>query len=190
MRVLAILLAASVATSAQAGNPIAPVHPGASATKARDIQGFALGMPIREAMKRFTVTYTQDNQIQGKFGDIELTFEVCPSGAIYFIESKQPLGHFIVDKTFLDSVAAKLFAKYGPGHGTPDNLWWGLTEPVRYTTGEQRLFTTNRMSALVTDYYGEPVSLDLKMLDFRICWAEYEKANRKPRDKATEAVKF
>ena len=61
---------------------------------------------------------------------------------------------------------------------------------MRYTTGEERLFTTNWMSALVTNYGGEPVSLDLKMLDFRICWAEFEKANQKPRDKATDTIKF
>lgn len=190
MRILAAALALTIATSAQAGDPIAPVHSGASATKARDIQGFALGTSIREAAKRFTVTYTQGNQIQGKLGDIELTFEVCPSGAIYFIESVQPLGHFIVDKKFLDSLDAKLFAKYGAAHGEPDNLSWGLTEPVRYATGEQRLFTTNWMTALVTDYYGDPVSLHLKMLDFRICWTEAEKANQKPRDAATKAVSF
>jgi hypothetical protein len=193
MRKTAILLSAAtlgMASPAAAGDPIAAVHPGASATKARDILGFALGMPIREAVHRFTVTYKQGNQIQGKMGDIDLTFEVCPSGAISFIESTQPLGHFIVDKKFLDSLDAKLFTKYGRGDGTPDNLSWGLTEPVRYTTGEVRLFTTNWMSALVTENYGDPVSLDLKMLDFRICWAESEKANQKPREDATKTVKL
>lgn len=190
MRTLAALLVATISTSATAGSPIAPLHPGASATKARAIQGFSLGMPIHEAAKRFTVTYTQGNQIQGKLGDIELTFEVCPSGAIYFVESIQPLGHFIVDKKFLDSLDAKLFAKYGSAHGTPDNLSWSLSEPVRYTTGEIRAFTTNWMTALVTEYADEPVSLDLKMLDFRICWAEYQRANQKPRDEASRAVKL
>jgi hypothetical protein len=28
------------------------------------------------------------------------------------------------------------------------------------------------------------------MLDFRICWAEREKANQKPRDAATQAIKL
>src|SRR4051812_15804040 len=83
---------------ALAGDPIAAVHPGASATKARDIHEFVLGMKIRDARKRFTLTYAQGNQIQGKIGDTELVFEVCPSGAIYFVQSTQPLGHFIVDK--------------------------------------------------------------------------------------------
>jgi hypothetical protein len=175
---------------ATAGEPIAAVHPGASATRARDIHEFALGMPIREAMKHFTTTYTQGNQIQGKVGDIELTFEVCPSGAIYFIESTQLLGHFVVDKKFLDALDAKLFAKYGPGAGTPDNLSWALTEPVRYTTGEVRPYTSNWMSALVMDDSGDGVSLELKMTDFRICWAERDKANEKPRDAATQAVQF
>lgn len=188
--ILATAVLAVIASPAQAGDPIAAVHPGASATTARDLQGFTLGMPIHEAMKRFTPTYAQGNQLQGKTGDIELTFEVCPSGAVYFIESTQPLGHFVVDKKFLDALDAKLFAKYGQGHGTPDNLSWALTEPVRYTTGEVRPFTSNWMSALVMDDSGDGVSLELKMLDFRICWAEREKANQKPRDEANEAVKF
>jgi hypothetical protein len=177
-------------TPALAGDPIAAVHPGASATKARDLHDFTLGMPIREAMKRFTLTYAQGDQIQGKLGDVDLTFEVCPSGAIYFIQSTQPLGRFVVDKKFLDALDAKLFAKYGAAHGTPDNLSWALTEPVRYTTGEVRPFTSNWMSALVMDDSGDGVSLELKMLDFRICWAEREKANQRPRDGATQALKL
>lgn len=189
----ALVIAAATmlpATAAMAGQPIAPVHPGSSATKARDIQGFALGMPIREALKRVSVTYSQGDQIQGKVGNTEITFEICPSGAVYFIETSQPLGRFIVDKQFLDALDAKLFAKYGHGAGTPDNLEWDLVEPVRYTTGEVRPFTTNSMSALVSDDSGDGVSLELKMLDFRICWADYEKANRKPRNAAARSVKF
>jgi hypothetical protein len=179
-----------VGTPATAGDPIAAVHPGASATKARDIHDFTLGMPIREAMKRFTPAYAQGNQIQGKLGDIDLTFEVCPSGAIYFMQSTQALGHFVVDKKFLDALKAKLSSKYGPAHGTPDNLSWALTEPVRYTTGEVRPFTSNWMSALVMDDSGDGVSLELKMLDFRICWTEREKANQAPRNAATQALKL
>ncbi|HEX6785095.1 MAG TPA: hypothetical protein VF098_10645 [Sphingomicrobium sp.] len=185
----AVALFALGGSPALAGNPVGAVHPGLSATRARDIDGFALGMNIRDAVKRFTPTFRQGNQIQGKLGNIDLTFEVCPSGAIYFIETTQTLGQFIVDKTFLDALDARLFAKYGRGQGTPDNLWWELTEPVRYTTGEVHAFTSNRMSALVTTY-GNGVALDLKMLDFRICWAESEKLNQKPRDAATEALKF
>jgi hypothetical protein len=175
---------------AMAGQPIAAVHPGASATRARDIQGFSLGMPIREAVKRMTVTFSQGDQVQGKLGDIDVTLEYCPSGAVSFIETSQPLGHFIVDKAFLDTLDTKLFAKYGRGEGTADNLEWDLVEPVRYTTGEVRPFNTNWMSALVSEDSGDGVTLDLKMLDFRICWADYEKANRKPRSAAGEAIKL
>lgn len=190
LRILLIASAFSIGLSpANAGEPIQAVKPGGTATKARDIHEFRLGMPIGEAMKRFTRTYAQDSQIQGKLGNIELTFEVCPSGAIYFIQSTQPLGHFIVDKKFLDALDAKLFAKYGKGGGAPDNLSWALTEPVRYTTGEVRLFTTNWMSALVTEDY-DGVSLELKMIDFRICWAETQRANQKPRDAASQAIKL
>jgi len=182
-----------LASAAIAGDPIAAVHRGATATKARDIDGFALGSSIRDAAKRFTVTYSQGDQLQGRMGDIELVFEVCPSGAIYMVETTQSLGHFTVDKKFLDALNAKLSAKYGrPVGGTPDNLMWSLSEPVRYTTGEVRPFTTNWMSAVVMDDGGDEkgVTLDLKMLDFRICWAEREKANQKPRDAATGAVRL
>jgi hypothetical protein len=189
-----VLIAAAAgwaSSPAIAGDPIAPVHPGASATKARDIDGFELGSPIREAAKRIKVTWVQGDQVQGKLGDTDVTFEICPSGAIYMIETTQPLGRFIVDKTFLDGLDAKLFAKFGKATGgTPDNLGWDLTEPVRYTTGEQHPFTTNWMTALVSESYGDPVTLDLKMLDFRICWAEKEKANVAPRNRASGAVRF
>jgi hypothetical protein len=188
-RILTVCAALAPSAPVRAGQPIAPVHPGASATTARDIRGFALGMPIREAMKRVTLTYRQDDQIQGKVGDTEITFEICPSGSIYFIETSQPLGRFMVDKAFLDRLNAKLFSKYGRGEGTPDNLEWDLVEPVRYTTGEVRPFKTNWMSALVSGD-SDGVSLDLKMLDFRICWADYEKANRKPSSAAGDSVKF
>jgi len=46
------------------------------------------------------------------------------------------------------------------------------------------------MTALVMDDSGDGVSLQLKMLDFRICWAEREKANQRPRSAATDAVKL
>jgi hypothetical protein len=192
MRLILAAAAAALLTGspAIAGDPIAAVNPGHSATKARDIQGFALGAPIKEAMERFTPTFAQGDQVQGTMGDIELTFGTCPSGAVYFIESSQPLGDFTVDKTFLDALQTKLFAKYGRGYGSADNLSWDLTDPVRYTTGEVLPFTSNCMTALVMHDSGDGVSLQLKMLDFRICWAEREKANQRPRSAATDAVKL
>jgi hypothetical protein len=45
------------------------------------------------------------------------------------------------------------------------------------------------MTALVMDY-SDGVSLELKMLDFRICWSEAEKLNQRPRDAATQALKM
>jgi hypothetical protein len=189
-KIVAAAMLTLIASPALGGEPIAPVRPGASATKARDIHGFALGMQIREALKRVAVNFSQGNQIQGKLGNVDLTFEACPSGAIYFIESTQPLGHFIVDKKFLDALSAKLVAKYGRGEGTPDNLEWDLVEPVRYTTGEVRPFKTNWAASLISDGASDGVSLNLKMLDFRICWAETERANQKPRDAASSAVKL
>jgi len=45
--------------------------------------------------------------------------------------------------------------------------------------GEAMPFTSNWMTALVMDDSGDAVSLQLKMLDFRICWAKREKANQR-----------
>lgn len=179
------------ATAAAASEPMAAMKPGMSATKARDINGFALGMPIKHAAKQMKVTFAQGELVEGTVGGIDYAFGICASGRIYRIESSQPLGRFTVDKTFTDRIGAKLFAKYGAATGgAPDNLDWFLIEPVRYTDGKVHPFKTNWAAAMVSNSGEDGVTLELKMLDFRICWADTFERNEKPRDQAGERVRF
>jgi hypothetical protein len=186
-----ILFVLSAATAANASEPMAAVNSDASATKARDINGFELGMPIQEAVKRVTVTFTQGELVESTLNDIEYDFGVCPSGRIYRIESSQPLGNFIPDEDFSQKLHTQLIEKYGQTDtGNPDNLSWELIEDVRYSDGAVRKFKTNWMSVLVSGGYGSPVSFNMKMLDFRICWEDKRQMNKKPREEANDKVVF
>lgn len=188
---LALAIVAAIPSVSWAGEPMEPIAPGRSATKARDIGGFTLGASIREVMKRPNVRHVQGELFEATAGGIAYQFGVCPSGRIYRIESTQPLGRFVVDKTFTDTIAAKLAAKFGaPTGGPDDNLSWELVEPVRYSDGEVHLFKTNWASAIVSGSGGEAVTLDVKMLDFRICWADGVRANRRQGDDAATKVAF
>jgi hypothetical protein len=186
-----ILFVLSAATAANANEPMAPLNSGGSATKARDINGFELGMPIQEAVKRVKVTFTQGELVESTLNDIEYDFGVCPSGKIYRIESSQPLGNFIPDEAFSQKLHTQLIEKYGRTDiSDPDNLSWELIEKVRYSDGTILPFKTNWMSVLVSDGYGSPITLDMTMLDFRICWDDKRQMNQKPRDEANDKVVF
>ena len=179
------------ATAAVASEPMASVKPGLSATKARDINGFALGMSIKQAAKGMKVTFAQGELVEGTAGGINYAFGVCPSGRVYRIESSQSLGRFTVDKAFTDGLGAKLFAKYGAAtRGAPDNLDWDLIESVRYTDGKVHPFTTNWAAAIVSSSDADGVTLNLKMLDFRVCWDKAVRRNKKPRDQTSDWAKF
>lgn len=178
-------------TPAFSSEPIGPVKFGLSATKARDINGFALGMAIQEATARSTVTFRQGELIQATLNGIEYDFGVCPSGRIYRIQSRQKLGNFIPDEVFTAELKSKLFAKYGATNDeSANNLSWDLIESVRYSDGNTGLFKTNWLSILVSGGHGGPLSLDMTMLDFRICWEDKVRMNEQPRDQASEAIVF
>ncbi|MEZ5742898.1 MAG: hypothetical protein R3D89_03990 [Sphingomonadaceae bacterium] len=68
-----------------ADEPMEPVEAGASATIARDVNKFDLGMPIAQAAERVEVTFTQGELVQSRLGNVEYDFGVCPSGRIYRI---------------------------------------------------------------------------------------------------------
>ena len=180
-----------VAPPAIANEPMAPVNEGKSATIARDINGFVLGMPVKDAIQRVKITDEWGDFVKAELDGIEYEFAFCPSGEIYRIESRQVLGNFIPDKAFTDELNAKLLTKYGPSaSGTPDSLSWDLVEPVRYSDGNVSLFKTNWFYVMLSGGFGDPISLDMKMLDFRICWKDKVQRNQRPRDEASDKVVF
>jgi hypothetical protein len=186
-----LLSALALPAPALANEPMAPLVPGASATKARDISGFELGEPVREAVKRTSVEFVQGELVETTLNDIEYDFGVCPSGRIYRIQSSQTLGSFIPDQQFISQLQAQLFEKYGPTNPSSSGIWgWDLVEPVRYFEGDVHAFKTNWFSVMLSGGYGAPVTIDMTMIDFRICWEDRAKLNRAPREAATKGVRF
>ncbi|WP_169803399.1 hypothetical protein [Sphingomonas pruni] len=161
-----------------------------SATKARDIGGFALGMDIRDAKKLSPLTRIAWDDYQTKKDGIDYDFGLTKLGHIYRVDSSQPLGKFAVDDVFLRSLESKLTAKYGkPTEGSAGAYNWSLIEPVKRTGGETLPFETNWTSANV-ESGPDGVTLNIKMIDFRIMWRDDAQVNRGPRDKASATIKL
>lgn len=159
-----------------------------SATTARDIGGFALGMSIAEVKKIVPITSLGNDNYQATRDGITYDFEVTCLGRVYRVASSQFLGHFEVDAAFRRSLASRLTAKYGPPSSmTADTFDWELIEPATRSTGQVLPFKTMWASAYVSSGI-DGVTLEIKMLDFRIMWADEAAVNRAPRDKAIGAV--
>lgn len=160
-----------------------------SATKARDIGGFALGMNIRDAAKLSSVTNIGNDQYQTVRDGIEYDFAATRLGRIYRVDSSQHLGRFRPDAAFMRDLTAKLTAKYGrPLHASFGTFNWSLVEPVKHADGETLPFETNWASAYFDD--GPDVTVHIKLIDFRIMWQDDAMMNRGPRDEAREKVSF
>lgn len=164
--------------------------PKRSATVARDIGGFELGMRIAEVRKVVPVEALGNGNFQAIRDGITYDFGVTPLGRIYRVASSQNLGRFEVDAPFLSSVSARLTAKYGPTTDRSTETWsWELIEPVTRTSGQTLPFKTMWASAYLSKG-SDGVTLEIKLLDFRILWADEAQINRGPRDKAADAVKL
>jgi hypothetical protein len=190
--IVAALFLIGVPTISSA-EPVAKAEPPhRSATKARDIGGFALGMHIRDAAKLAAPESIGGNQFNAEHDGRSFNFEVTPLGRIFRIQSSQPLGRFVVDSGFAATVLSKLTAKYGqPLSSEFGSYGWQLTEPVRHANGQTLPFTTMWMSAYISSYPGvSDVSLEMKMIDFRLLWEDEVKINKMPRDVAIGRLAF
>jgi hypothetical protein len=177
---------AAVASPATSGPSIR------SATKARDINGFALGMHINDAREIAPVKYIGGDQFETQTGGVSYNFGVTPAGRIYRVQSSQPLGSFTVDSTFLARLSAKLIAKYGPAT-TPEagNYGWDLIETVSSAEGFKYPFKTNWFGAYISGGGDDgEVGLEMTMIDFRILWADRAKLNKKPRAAGEDRIRF
>jgi hypothetical protein len=164
--------------------------PIASATKSREIGGFALGMPLREAAKLARIEPIGGYQFDTERDGLQFNFEVTPLGRIYRIQSSQRLGRFAEDQAFRSTLLSKLTAKYGaPASVTGSMYHWELVERVRSIDPVPNPFTTMWMTASISDDDGEK-SLEMKMIDFRILWADQAQANQPGRAAAENSVKF
>jgi hypothetical protein len=164
--------------------------PRRSATTARDIGGFELGMRIADVNKVVPVEPLGNDDFQATRDGITYDFGVTRLGRIYRVASSQNLGRFEVDATFLSSLATRLTDKYGPpNERSAETFGWSLIELTKRSDGQTLPFTTMWASAYVSKGV-DGVSLEIKLLDFRIMWADDAQANRGPSNKAAGALKF
>lgn len=188
---LALALAfVGIASTANAQTTRSGEMPKRSATIARDISGFELGMRIADVRKVVPIEALGNDNFQAVRDGITYDFGVTPLGRIYRVASSQNLGRFDVDASFLSSVSARLTAKYGTTTDRSTETWsWELIEPVTRTSGQTLPFKTMWASAYLSKS-SDGVSLEIKLLDFRVLWADEAQINRGPRDKAADAVKL
>ena len=179
-----------IASTAKAQTARSGETPKRSATIARDIGGFELGMRIADVRKIVPTEALGNDNFQVTRDGITYDFGVTPLGRIYRVASSQNLGRFKVDATFRNTVSARLTAKYGPTADRSTETWsWELIEPAMRASGQTLPFKTNWASAYLSTG-SDGVSLEIKLLDFRILWADEGKLNRGPRERAADAVKL
>ena len=151
-----------------------------SATKARDVNGFALGMNIRDAARLAPMENIGNGDFQTVKNGIRYDFGVTRLGRIYRVDSEQNLGRFAINDAFLKTLRARLTAKYGtPATSSGETFGWSLIEPVKRTGDRTLPFETNWASAYV-EGGSEGVTLHVKLLDFRIMWQDEATLNRGP----------
>lgn len=161
-----------------------------SATVARDVNGFHLGMPIAEARKLADLEYIGGDQFEATAEGFQYNFGVTPTGRIYRIQSSQSLGRFSVDRTFLQTLGQKLSAKYGPPLSDyADVFSWEIIEDVTMPDGNRGPFRTMWMTAMISGQETD-LTLDITLIDFRILWADQASVNRIPRAEAEDRIAF
>lgn len=163
-----------------------------SATKARDINGFSLGMGFAAIQKRASLTHLGGDTFEGQHEGIKYVFGFSSLKRVYRIESKQQLGSFAIDRKVVVAFRDKLISKYGaPSLNQQTYLHWELSEKVNQPDGGSMVMATNWMSASISDAtYTDPVEIDLKMIDFRILWSDNEKLNQNPARQGENEIQF
>lgn len=160
--------------------------------KSVSINDYTLGMSIRDAKQLAPVEHLGGEGFETKKDGITYYLGVTPKGRVYTIQSSQPLGRFAVDRPFIDDLKAKLISKYGmPQSEIGDLFQWELTENVERTSGQILPFTTMWMSASTLGMgAGSDISLEIRMLDFRILWEDEKSVNGVPRSEASKSIQF
>jgi hypothetical protein len=161
-----------------------------SATVARDVNGFRLGMSVEDARSHADLEYIGGDQFEARTDGFSYNFGVTPNGRIYRVQSSQSLGQFTVDRAFIQTLRQRLSSKYGPpASDYADVFGWELIEDVAMPDGRMTPFRTMWMTALVGGS-GHDRTLDITLIDFRILWADQASVNRAPRAAAEERIAF
>lgn len=161
---------------------------------AHDINGFSLDMTVEQvvALAHRPLSPLGGGDYKVTVDGIEYGFGFSVLGHLFRIDSKQPLGHFIPDGAFATTLTNKLSKKFGPPQSNQlprGPAFWSFLEA--YTSNGERLNReTESLSVMLGAGYGEPVSLEMKLMDFRIMRRDIEKLNAAPRSRAQSGVKF
>ncbi len=162
---------------------------------AHDINGFALDMTVQEvttAAHRPLIPLGR-GQYQVKVDGVDYDFGFSVLGHLFRIDSKQELGRFIPDGAFGATLTNQLSNKFGPPQtnqlpGGP--AFWSFLEEYTDANGQKLNRETESLSAMLGGGYGQPVSLEMKLMDFRIVRRDLARANAAPRSRAQGDVKF
>lgn len=162
---------------------------------AHDINGFALDITLEQVREIAHQPLELIGQDQAKVtvDGIKYDFGFSSLGRLFRIDSDQNLGYFIPDQTYANTLATKMTAKFGPAkyNGLPNApLAWGYVEPYRKPDGSIMTGDALSLSALLTGGYGQPITLHLKLMDFRIMRRDLAKFNALPRSRAEDNTKF
>lgn len=186
------MVACFVATCLPFSVPVDAQGPPAprSATLARDVNGFRLGMTVAEARSLAPITFIGGDQFEAAKDKFTYNFGVTPKGRFYRVQSSQQLNNFIADRQFLAALGRRLAEKYGePTSRDGDVFSWELIEPVTNNLGQTLPFKTMWMTAYVGGFGGDP-TLEITIIDFRILWADEAAVNREPRETAEGRIRF
>ena len=166
-----------------------------SCLDARDVNGIHLGMTVKEvaALLPSGLTPLGAGQFSAQDGNQAYDFGFSALGHLYRIDSHLNLGNFQPDRRFELNLAGKLAKKYGPpeiGDVPSGVLWWTFAERYQLNNGTVLTRETESLSASLGGGFGQPTTLDIKLMDFRILRQDLETLNRQPEMTAAARIRF
>ena len=169
--------------------------PRATCLSARDINGIKLDMTRSEVAQRFPggIKYIGSDQYEDEDGGISYNFGFSATGHLYRIDSSQNLGKFIPDRAFGLQLLHKLEAKYGPTENSmlPDGgAGWNFYAYCTTNLGTRITCQTESLNVMLAGGYGQPVELQMKLMDFRIMGRDEAKQNSSPKSQAERQMRF
>lgn len=162
---------------------------------AQDINGFSLDMTVEQVavVAHRRLSSLGGGQYHATVDGIDYNFGFSVLGHLYRIDSRQNLGYFTPDEHFARTLTEKLSHKFGPPQrnqlpGGP--VAWEYFEQYRETGGPVINRTTVSLDAWVVGGWGQPILLNIKLMDFRIMRRDLARANSEPRSHAESGTKF
>jgi hypothetical protein len=162
---------------------------------ARDVNGIQLDMTPQQvtALAPNGLDSLGRGQYTATISGISYDFGFTPLGHLFRIDSHEPLGYFAADRNFGLSLSNKLAAKYGAPETNqlPDGpAFWDFAMPYTENNGTRHMVGTESLSAVLTVTNKGPVSLDMKLMDFRILRRDNALLNSAPEREAQSRVHF